>query len=655
MGEGALKLQIRRVSLVGTSRTVEFESGLNVILSSTTTGKTSLMRLLRVLLGSDYDGIIPELRRVSDVSGSLVVGDGQVAVVRRLTQSDNAPVDVATDDQARRLPAMRSDRKGQPTYGDWLIEELELPHLRVPTAPSRPAESATTPVSISDYLRYCRITQEQIDVDVLGSSNFFTDYKRRIAFRIYFGSYDVRVAELQEELRGVEAELRSITSGSSAFDEFLEGTALSNRAQIESELARAKVRLEEVAAERSGFPLAARDTPTAVRASTRLQKLDRELVDLQARRESETLSIEQMADLTKQLRAQSVRLTKAVVAGSHLVDFDFLVCPRCGHGVQPDRGDDEHCYLCLQIPAEEPTREDLIVEQARIDAQIDEAEELESQHRKSVEEIDTTTTDLHGRRSSVSAELEEATRNFVSDRADQIASLAADQAGAEATIARCEEFLDLLAKADRARAQAEQLHARRATIERELSRAERSDDAAQRRLKHMERRFSALVEALELPEFETDADPRAAIDPANYEPIVNGRPIDKHSGGMRLMINVAYMLAVHETTLDLGLKVPSLLMIDGITKNLGRGVYDSRRYDLIWEQLAALHRDRYDELQIIVAANDIPTFIKDLDVVRLQMSDDDRLVPPPDDQPTDAGGPRDPTPLGDLSSDRPPS
>jgi hypothetical protein len=202
MGEGALRLQIRRVSLVGTSRTVEFEPGLNVILSSTTTGKTSLMRLLRVLLGSDYDGIIPELRRVSDVSGSIVLEENQVAVVRRLAQTDNAPVDVATDDQALRLPAMRSDREDLSTYGDWLIEQLGLPHLRVPTAPSRPAESATTPVSISDYLRYCRITQEQIDVDVLGSSNFFTDYKRRIAFRIYFGSYDVRVAELQEELRG---------------------------------------------------------------------------------------------------------------------------------------------------------------------------------------------------------------------------------------------------------------------------------------------------------------------------------------------------------------------------------------------------------------------------------------------------------------------
>jgi hypothetical protein len=623
-----MRLRVRQISLIGTSRTVKFEPGLNVILSSTTTGKTSLMRLLRVLLGSDYDGIIPELRPVPDVSGRLEIGEERVAVVRRLVQSDNAAVDVATDEVALRLEAMRSERPDQFSYGDWLIEQLGLPHLRVPTAPSRPAESATTPVSISDYLRFCRITQKQIDVDVLGSSNFFTDYKRRIAFRIYFGSYDAKVAELQEELRGIEGELRVVNSGSSAFDEFLEGTALSNRASIEAELEQARLRLAEAEGTRRILPQEARDTPAAAKGAAHVRDLDRALADLQGRLEAEALGAEQMADLGKQLRAQSQRLTKAVVAGSHLVDFDFLICPRCGHGVDAGRTGEGSCYLCLQVPAEEPSREDLIVEQTRIDAQIREAEELEGRHIEARAEIDRRAEQAQAERLVAAARLEELSESFISDRADEIATLAADRAQAEATIERCEELLGMLEKADRARAQAEQLRARRTVLEHELTRAERSDDAAQRRIDHLEGRFAELVEALELPEFETDNEPRAAINQANYEPIVNGRPIDRHSGGMALMINVAYMLAIHRTNLDLDLKIPRLLMIDGITKNLGRDEYDSRRYRLIWEQLAELHHNHAEDLQLIVAANDIPDFIEDLDVTCLRLSEEDRLVPP---------------------------
>ena len=75
MGASPLRLRIEKVGLVGTSRSIAFEPGLNVVLGDTTTGKTSLMRLLRVLLGSDFDGIIPELRRVSDLSGRFLIGD----------------------------------------------------------------------------------------------------------------------------------------------------------------------------------------------------------------------------------------------------------------------------------------------------------------------------------------------------------------------------------------------------------------------------------------------------------------------------------------------------------------------------------------------------------------------------------------------------
>jgi hypothetical protein len=53
-----VKLQFNSVALVGTSRTVEFTPGLNVLEGPISTGKTSLMRLLAIVLGAPYDASI---------------------------------------------------------------------------------------------------------------------------------------------------------------------------------------------------------------------------------------------------------------------------------------------------------------------------------------------------------------------------------------------------------------------------------------------------------------------------------------------------------------------------------------------------------------------------------------------------------------------
>jgi hypothetical protein len=626
-----MRLRIENVALGGTSRSVDFRPGLNVVLSSTTTGKTSLMRLLRVLLGSNFDGIIPELKRVPNLLGTLRIDDDQFSIVRRLSQTSNAPVDIAGEGLAVRLPAMTSDKAEKGTYGDWVIDRLGLAHLRIPTAPSQPAESATTPMSIADYLRYCRLTEKQIDIDVLGSSNFFTDYKRRVAFQIYVGTFDVRIAELQEQLRTAEGELRAIQSGMSAFDEFLEGTALENRAEIEAKLERARVEVAEFVARRRELPDEIERTPAAVEATQGLRGFDRDLADLEARRESEAVAEEQMAELARQLRAQSARLTKAVVAGSHLVDFDFLICPRCGQHVTPGRSDDEHCYLCLQVPGQEASREDLLVEQARIEAQIAEADELQGRHASAVQEIDARLTDVRARRTEVAVQLDQLTQSFVSDRADEIARLASGQSRAESSVARFEDYLRLFDKADASQVRGEELRSRRGDIEEQLLRAEHFDSEARNRIDHLESRFAHFVEAVGMPEFSTESEPRAAIHRGTFKPIVNGRTVEDHSAGMALLTNIVYMLAIHQTTIELDLKIPRLLMIDGISKNLGRGEYDQRRSDLVWTQLAEFHQQYAEDLQIIVAANDVPDFIEDLDVVRLRLSEADRLVPEEDE------------------------
>lgn len=209
-----MRLRLNSVALVGTSRAVEFTPGLNVVEGSISTGKTSLMRLLAVVLGAAYDGITPEVdQAVTDLAADMLIGDRNFSLVRRLVTTDSAPVQIAGDGLALRLPAMRPSPTTRQSYGLWLLETLGLPTLRVPHAPTRPQESTFIPVSINDYMRYCRIRQDEIDVDVFGSSHPFRDIKRQYVFRILYGGYDAEIARLQAVGESVFGTVMTSASG----------------------------------------------------------------------------------------------------------------------------------------------------------------------------------------------------------------------------------------------------------------------------------------------------------------------------------------------------------------------------------------------------------------------------------------------------------
>src|SRR6185437_12070885 len=78
------------------------------------------------------------------------------------------------------------------------------------------------------------------------------------------------------------------------------------------------------------------------------------------------------SDLFRQLESQRDRLTRAIVAGEWLVDFDFVVCPRCGNDVDDTRAESHVCYLCLQPTSKDDSVDALLSEQSRITDQIDE-------------------------------------------------------------------------------------------------------------------------------------------------------------------------------------------------------------------------------------------------------------------------------------------
>lgn len=620
-----MSLQIRDLTLVGADREVSFRPGLNIVVGPISTGKSSLMQLLATMLGVPVRSINPEVdSTVSSLAGTIVVQGAQYAIVRPLVQTDTAPVQIAGDTTSLTLPANRPNSQGDTTFGRWMLAQLGLPDLRVPAAPTKPEESETTPVSLADYLAYCRLRQDEVDVDVLGSSKPFRDIKRRYVFRILYGSYDASVAALQQQLRTIETELRGLQQAEVSFSRFLTGTPLENRAALELELAHTRDAIASHRLERGELAEASRVSPAAIAFMTEIRALDSAIVQTSAETDSELSAASELAEFVNQLETQSARLTRAVVAGTLLHDFDFAVCPRCGQGVSADRADNQSCYLCLQEVRQETRREDLIREQERIRAQVEETEQLTDGHRLRAEDLREQLARMNEHRDFLGRQLDDLQAAFVSDNAETIARQAREVTYSAVRETQLIELLAILDRLSDTQTRIAELSQAKERTVAELGSAEQRDSMSEGRIERLEAIFSGLVDEFEIPEF--GGQPRAAIDRTTLKPIVNARPFEALSAGVRVLVSVAHILAHHLAAFELDLPLPGIILMDGIQKNIGTAEYDAARTQHVWRKLVELSNEIPDSLQVIVAANDVPEELSDF--VRLELSHpDNRLIP----------------------------
>lgn len=560
-----------------------------------------------MLLGARVRNLIHELRDLSAVNGQLVLGNRRFAISRPLVDTETAIVEIAEiggKEEALRLPARRPSPGFPETYRDWLLRVLELPRLSVPRAPTQP-DSEATPVTISDYMNYCFLTQDEIDGAVLGHHDPFRNIKRRYVFQIVYGMYDVEAAQIQERLREATQRLRAITADEAALQQLLEDTPWENRVELEIQLDQLTTAIESNLTSSSSIAHQAGDSsPLVAEKRDAVVELDRRIADIKTKTEKERIAIDNLKRLSDELYAQSARLTRAIVADTTLVDFEFIVCPRC-NSTLPDR-EDGVCRLCLQEPNESVQRDSLVAEQELISDQIAETEELIARSRDSINRMEGELRDLVKDRAAVSKELDAAASSFVSQSASQIANVAAERAMLTERQRRLQDYLQLFDKAEERKEEASQLRSEIDDLEAQLGEARSVSADVLQRVETLEHNFDELLNRFNVPEF-AESQGGGRIDRQSFLPTVGGRRFDELSSqGLKVLVNVAHALAHQLTAIELGLSLPNLLIIDGLTSNLGHEGEDRDRVLGVYEVLEEISDEYGETLQLVVADNDVP-------------------------------------------------
>lgn len=624
-------LRLDVIEIVGGGRTVSFRPGLNLVRGDITTGKTTLVRLIHGLLGSIPSNLPPETFVVRALKGRVLLGARTWNIYRPMATTNETPVELASGPSeagggglALRLPAA-----GQGGYGEFLLAQLGLPIVSVPRARREPTNELS-PVTINDWLLYCIVTGEDLDTQVFGHRHPFRDLKRRWVFEIAYGLYDEEMANLSASLRRIDLAIRASESEAEVIRQFLAGTTVGKPEELESQLRTQHARLAELRGHAQQLNAASIAEPGREIGRARTLVLDarQELDANRSEIRQHQAQLRDLADLQRQLEGLSKRLTRSIVADEWMVDFDFVVCPRCGQDVDQHRAVNPICYLCEQPePSSAPDRDALIREQDRVTYQIAETEQLVAERTRTLDELRLHEQGLSAALVSASSRLDILTGEFVSARATELQTVASEIATAEANIEWIERYLTLLGRQTDQSGYLDGLRSRKLDLEAQIEAHDTSVAVAEENIDALEKRIVDYLTRLHVPQLGDLLTVR--INRITYLPEVSTRTFDELSSqGLKTLVNVAHALAHHTVCIDRGLPMPGFLILDGVSANSGKEGLEGDRIVDMYRLFGEVVAEYGDQLQLIIVDNDLPPEIADdiEEAIVLTLSQEDRLI-----------------------------
>nr|WP_051423520.1 AAA family ATPase [Arthrobacter sp. MA-N2] len=624
-------LRINSIELLGGNRTVDLKPGLNLIRGDITTGKTTLVRLLRGFLGNIPKHMPPEMEQVRALTGEVLLGDRLWKLYRPMVTTKDAPVEVAEADSSEEVEgiALRLPAAGSAGYGEFVLQQLGLPVVSVPRARKEPTLDQT-PVTINDWLHYCIVTGDELDVQVFGHRETFRDHKRRWVFEIAYGLYDEELARLSAQIRQVDLSIRAAEAEHEVVAAFLAEAEFGSKEELEGTLEAEQETLSALQQSQHDTRSAFEHEPAEEIAALRAGVLDlRKEIDAdKAELRQHEAQLRDLLDLERQLVSLSKRLTRSIVADEWMVDFDFIVCPRCGHDLDRHRVETSICYLCEQPePDIAPNRETLLREQDRVTFQIAETKQLIEERRYSLERLRNASNEGAERLIKLSVQLDQATEQFVSSHASELKALAAQVATVEANVAWLLRSLKLFAHQSNQQERLDILRDRKAELEADLEAHDVAVSEAEENIAALEARMLDYLQRLNAPTLGDLLTVR--INRTSYLPEVSGRTFDELSSqGLKTIVNVAHTLAHHTVAIDRGLALPGFVVLDGVSANSGKDGLDGERVLDMYRLFAEISDSYSDQLQILVVDNELPPeIVADLnDRIVLTLSQNDRLI-----------------------------
>lgn len=597
-------IQIGQVRLVGTSGDIAeyaFGSGINVIHGETGSGKTSLLQVIRWVLGGKASLSKAVQDGVESASVRLRLGTSNYLFSRELGQTSLSVFE--PDGTLVEVLASTRRRKHMRRSTDFLIEASGLPAVRLSSQSSAREEE----ISFWDYYEYMHLRQSEIDRSVMNHEEFYKDRKRKTVFELLLGLSNVEIAALKNRRDAAVDRRRSAERRLSTIQDFLDGVDIlsaeetsARLSNLRAQLAAAQSELQELRQEGRHRNQSLDDRQFKLRTALEdSHQIARRIAELQAR-------VSRRVESRFELESERERLTRGGTATDLLGTLEFHQCPRCLQAVEPYRFGDDDCYLCGQDePRPAPEEEaDTDAEFARIDGLLAEVDQLVREDRSELQRLTARRRGLDILTRDLGQELDRVSEEYVGPLFEEIAALGERIGRLRESREALAVNIELWGRHTETVKEIDQIGLHVAELEQALEAAEATVERGRERLSDLSDLFDEIIEQLDMPWYSAPA----RIDSTTYLPIVNGVSFEElSSGGMKMMTNVAYHLALLTYGLaEQDTRIPSLLIIDSPRKNLGATPEDVAHTEEFYNWIDGLVRAYTTNFQIIIADNDPP-------------------------------------------------
>ncbi len=564
--------------------TVRFAERVSFFHGEMSAGKSSIPALIDFCLGGRFPGTPALKQELVSVALQARMDTNTVVIERVAQDAGSAQVTWQTAAGETYMVSAPMQPRSEPIFGEdvFNFSDLILRLLGIPVVKVRKrtydSDSPLVRLSIRDILKFVYLDQDHLDSDFFLLDVPIRREKSQDTLRFFVGHLSERLNELQIELQRLRQEQRAQRDSITKVRAFLAPFGFDSEERIAAELeelnAEARRIEEELASLRAGHRP---DTRISDEDRKKLKELAAQVATLEDAIDEVNARIGEQDALAAELMQLKMKAARVDISHRVLDGVEFEYCPRCGSGlpVKAERSYDA-CYLCHTPTGQQPHGEALTADVVRqdLDARIADLKDSSSRHRKSLGPLQAKLAEARQARREVDGRVAESLQGYESD------FLARSRVGEQrlAVIRERSSFLEriraLPAEIARLNGQADLLSTDIETVQRQLEEEEARLVGAEQNLTKLEENYAAVLGEIKFPAFSANDQVvlgRRTLIPAVWPKGAESRSFSFFtvgSGGKKILMKIAFALALHKTGAEQHLPVPTVLIIDSPMKNI---------------------------------------------------------------------------------------
>lgn len=266
----------------------------------------------------------------------------------------------------------------------------------------------------------------------------------------------------------------------------------------------------------------------------------------------------------------------------------------------------------------------MIKEQRRVESEFSEIIALIEERKRRISDLNNELVSLRENEKDLNEELNFRTSTFISEKLETLSSVGEERATLKERIERLESYIVIFSKIDDNRSQIDNLKEVEADLEAQLESQKTILNFSRRNLKDLSETYSSILESYNPPAFGDST--LSSINEDTYIPTFRGRKFETLSSpGLGTLVNVAHALAHQIVSIEKHLRLPNILIIDGLSEHLGQEGLDPERLEAVYKSIVNISEKYKETLQIIIMDNHhVPDFAEKY--VKLRLTEAERLI-----------------------------